>query len=87
VKHPTLKLILAFSLLLVVPGSASGREADFLTRIKGVVDLASRIRWTRFLARTFEELNFSWAYWEFSAGFDIYDPQPAAASSRWSTHS
>lgn len=37
-------------------------------------DLASRERWTTFLARWFEEQNMSWAYWEFSAGFGIYDP-------------
>jgi endoglucanase len=38
-------------------------------------DLDSRVRWTTFLARWFEEQNFSWAYWEFSAGFGIYNPQ------------
>ena len=37
-------------------------------------DLASRQRWTTFLARWFEEQGFSWAYWEFSAGFGIFDP-------------
>lgn len=37
-------------------------------------DIASRERWTTFLARWFEENNFSWAYWEFSAGFGIYNP-------------
>jgi hypothetical protein len=37
-------------------------------------DLQSRIRWTTFLARWFEEHNLSWAYWEFSAGFGIYNP-------------
>lgn len=37
-------------------------------------DLKSRVRWTTFLARWFEEQNFSWAYWEFSAGFGIYNP-------------
>lgn len=37
-------------------------------------DLASRVRWTNFLARWFEQQNFSWAYWEFSAGFGIYNP-------------
>jgi hypothetical protein len=36
-------------------------------------DLPSRVRWTRFLARFFDEQRFSWAYWEFSAGFGIYD--------------
>jgi hypothetical protein len=37
-------------------------------------DLDSRSRWTTFLARWFEEQQLSWAYWEFSAGFGIYDP-------------
>ena len=37
-------------------------------------DLDSRSRWTTFLARWFEQQNMSWAYWEFSAGFGIYDP-------------
>ena len=37
-------------------------------------DIASRERWTTFLARWFEEQGLSWAYWEFSAGFGIYDP-------------
>ena len=37
-------------------------------------DLDSRSRWTTFLARWFEEQELSWAYWEFSAGFGIYNP-------------
>ncbi len=37
-------------------------------------DIDSRVRWTNFLARWFEEQGFSWAYWEFSAGFGIYNP-------------
>ncbi len=37
-------------------------------------DMASRSRWTTFLARWFEEMNMSWAYWEFSAGFGIFNP-------------
>jgi endoglucanase len=39
-----------------------------------MADLESRIKWTNFLARWFDEQGFSWAYWEFSAGFGIYDP-------------
>jgi len=41
-------------------------------------DIESRGRWTTFLARWFEEQNFSWAYWEFSAGFGIYNPATKA---------
>lgn len=37
-------------------------------------DLPSRVRWTTYLSRWFEEQGFSWAYWEFSAGFGIYNP-------------
>ncbi len=38
-------------------------------------DIESREKWTTFLSRYFEELGWSWAYWEFSAGFGIYNPQ------------
>lgn len=37
-------------------------------------DIVSREKWTTFLSRYFEELDWSWAYWEFSAGFGIYNP-------------
>lgn len=37
-------------------------------------DLDSRVRWSNFLARWFEEQGFSWAYWEFSAGFGVFNP-------------
>jgi len=36
-------------------------------------DMDSRARWTAFIARTAEEFGFSWAYWEFCAGFGLYD--------------
>ena len=38
-------------------------------------DMDSRARWTAFCARLFEELGFSWHYWEFCSGFGIYDPR------------
>lgn len=38
-------------------------------------DIDSRVKWTTFLSRWFELQGFSWAYWEFSAGFGIYDPK------------
>lgn len=38
-------------------------------------DMNSRARWTNYLSRYFEEQGWSWAYWEFSAGFGIYDPE------------
>ena len=37
-------------------------------------DMESRGKWTTFLARWFESQNLSWAYWEFSAGFGVYQP-------------
>ncbi len=37
-------------------------------------DATSRKKWTTFLPRYLESLGWSWAYWEFSAGFGIYDP-------------
>lgn len=37
-------------------------------------DLESRIKWTNFLGRWFESQGFSWAYWEWSAGFGIFNP-------------
>jgi endoglucanase len=41
-------------------------------------DTESRARWTRFVAREAEARGFSWAYWEFCAGFGAYDPKAAA---------
>lgn len=41
-------------------------------------DLSSRVRWTTYLARWFESQGMSWAYWEFSAGFGIYNPSTGA---------
>jgi hypothetical protein len=38
-------------------------------------DLPSRVRWTSFVARLAEQHGFSWAYWEFAAGFGIYEPR------------
>jgi endoglucanase len=42
-------------------------------------DMTSRAHWTAFAAREAEALSFSWAYWEFCAGFGVYDP----AANRW----
>jgi endoglucanase len=42
-------------------------------------DPESRARWTRFVAREAERLGWSWAYWEFAAGFGVYDPR----TGRW----
>jgi len=39
-------------------------------------DMKSRAKWTTYLSRYFEQNVWSWAYWEFSAGFGIYNPIP-----------
>src|SRR5262249_16894844 len=41
-------------------------------------DMDSRARWTAAVARTAEKHGFSWAYWEFAAGFGTYDPKAHA---------
>jgi len=35
-------------------------------------DMASRERWTTFIAREAEKQGFSWGYWEFCSGFGVY---------------
>ena len=44
-------------------------------------DMASRAAWTAFVARQAEEKGMSWAYWEFCAGFGVYNQSTAA----WNT--
>jgi len=36
-------------------------------------DLPSRCRWTEFIVRECEWRHLPWAYWEFGAGFGLYD--------------
>jgi len=36
-------------------------------------DMPSRVKWTRFVRQEAEKHDISWAYWEFGAGFGIYD--------------
>ncbi|MCS7060418.1 MAG: glycoside hydrolase family 5 protein [Anaerolineae bacterium] len=38
-------------------------------------DMDSRALWTSFVARQAEQRGMSWAYWEFRAGFGVYDYQ------------
>jgi endoglucanase len=35
--------------------------------------MESRIRWTNFVTRQAEKLNWSWSYWEFCQGFGIFN--------------
>ncbi len=44
-------------------------------------DMASRARWAAYVAREAERHGMSWAYWEFCAGFGVYD----RAAARWRT--
>ena len=37
-------------------------------------DMDSRARWTNAVARAAEAHGFAWTYWEFCAGFGVYDP-------------
>ena len=37
-------------------------------------EMPSRARWTEYITREAERHGFAWAYWEFAAGFGIYDP-------------
>ena len=37
-------------------------------------DEVSREKWTTYMARYIDSQGWSWAYWEFCAGFGIYDP-------------
>lgn len=37
-------------------------------------DINSRVRWTHFVRRECEKRGINWCYWEFSAGFGIYNP-------------
>ena len=41
-------------------------------------DMASRVRWTTFMRESAEARGFSWSYWEFGAGFGIYDREAGA---------
>ena len=41
-------------------------------------DLTSRVRWTAFVRGDLEQRGLSWGYWEFGAGFGIYDPSAKA---------
>lgn len=41
-------------------------------------EMASRARWTAFVAREAEARGMDWAYWEFCAGFGVYDPERSA---------
>jgi endoglucanase len=56
-------------------GSLMHRRPIFLGEFGayGKADLASRVRWTRFVADEAIKRKMSFAYWEFCAGFGIYD--------------
>lgn len=41
----------------------------------GKADMASRARWTAFVAREAEARGFAWSYWEFCSGFGAYDAE------------
>ena len=39
----------------------------------GEGDMASRVRWTSFVRGNLEQRGLTWGYWEFEAGFGVYD--------------
>jgi endoglucanase len=41
-------------------------------------NLPARVRWTRFVRDTAEASGFTWAYWEYQAGFGVWDPKAKA---------
>lgn len=41
--------------------------------VYGKADMASRAKWTAFVRSEAEKRGISWAYWEFCAGFGVYD--------------
>lgn len=41
-------------------------------------DVDSRKRWTSYVAREAERRGFAWSYWEFGAGFGVYDREKKA---------
>ena len=41
-------------------------------------DMDSRVRWTQAIRAAAEERGFGWAYWEFGAGFGVYDRNAGA---------
>jgi endoglucanase len=43
-----------------------------------VADMTSRARWTRFVSEEAQKRGFSFAYWEFCAGFGAYDAKAKA---------
>jgi endoglucanase len=42
-------------------------------------EMASRLRWTSFVARQAEKLGWSWGYWQFEGNFIVFD----MANNRW----
>jgi endoglucanase len=44
----------------------------------GKAGMDSRVRWTAFVREEAEKRGIPWAYWEFGAGFGVYDREAAA---------
>jgi endoglucanase len=69
------KQVLQYSLDLAEQWATENQRPIFLGEFGayGKAPLASRVTWTSFIAREAEARNFSWSYWEFCAGFGLYD--------------
>lgn len=62
--------------------SATGQDFEIFVGEFGVYskysEPADQKAWTAFIARESEERGYSWAYWEYAAGFGAYDPGTSA---------
>ncbi len=75
------KQILQYDFKIVADWAAANQRPIFMGEFGAYskADLDSRVAWTDFVAREAEKQGFSWGYWEFGAGFGIYDP----AAKQW----
>ncbi len=66
--------------LVVAWADANGGPPVFVGEFGayGLADMGSRVRWTRAVREAAEARGIGWAYWEFGAGFGVYDPQTEA---------
>jgi endoglucanase len=63
--------------LLVADWAARHQRPIFLGEFGAYskAEMEDRLTWTDAVARLAEQYGYSWAYWEFCAGFGVYDPE------------
>lgn len=71
----TQRQLVTFDLNIVAEWSQTNNRPIFMGEFGAYskADLESRQTWTDFVAREAEKRNFSWGYWEFGAGFGVYN--------------